>query len=76
MQAMVVGVLDQQKAVCQVFINDHKSAHLIITWQDVEVLKSLNKTLAPLLGLTDSVSGEDYVTMLYNKPLLHHLPWL
>ena len=73
MQAMVVRVLEQEKAVCQVLSNDRKTAHLIATWQDIEVLESLNKALAPLADLTDIISGEDYVTVSYVRPLLHHI---
>ena len=73
MQAMVARVLEQEKAVHQVLSNDHKTAHLIATWQDIEVLKSINKALAPLADLTDIISGEDYVTISAVKPLLHHI---
>ena len=66
MQAMV-------KAVRQVFSNDHKTAHLIATWQDIQVLESMNKALAPLADLTNIISGEDYVTVSRIKPLLHHI---
>ena len=72
MQAMVGRVLEQEKAVCQVFSNDRKTAHLIATWQNIEVLESVNKALTPLTDLTDSISGEDYIAVSYIKPLLHH----
>ena len=73
MQAMVARVLEQEKAVRQVLSNDRKTAHLIATWQDIEVLESINKALAPLADLTDIISGEDYVTVSVVKPLLHHI---
>jgi len=69
MQTMVARVLEQKKAVRQVLSNGCKTAHLIATWQDIEVLESLNKALAPLADLT----GEDYVTVSYVRPLLHHI---
>jgi len=38
MQVTVAWVQEQEKAVCQVLSNDHKTAHLITTWQDIEAL--------------------------------------
>ena len=70
---MVARVLEQKKAVRQVLSSDRKTAHLIATWQDIEVLESLNKALAPLADLTDIISGEDYVTVSYVRLLLHHI---
>jgi len=67
---MVARVLEQKKAVRQVLSSDRKTAHLIATWQDIEVLESLNKALAPLVDLTDR---EDYVTVSHVRPLLHHI---
>ena len=73
MQAMVARVLEQEKAIRKVLSNDCKTAHLIATWQDIQVLESINKALAPLADLTDIISGEDYVTVSTVKPLLHHI---
>ena len=73
MQAMVAWVLKQKKSVRQVLSNDCKTAHLIATWQDIEVLELINKALAPLADLTDIISGEDYVIISTVKPLLHHI---
>ena len=72
MQAMVARVLGQEKAVHQVLSYNRKTAHLIATWQDIEVLESINKALAPLADLTDTISGEDYVIVSTVKLLLHH----
>ena len=65
--------LEQEKAVRQVLSNDHKTAHIIATWQDIEVLESINKAFAPQADLTDIISGEDYVTISTVKPLLHQI---
>ena len=73
MQAMVARVLEQEKAVRQVLSNDRKTSHLIATWEDLEVLESINKALAPIADLTEIISGEDYVTISTVKPLLHHI---
>ena len=45
--------------------------HLVLTWQDLEVLESVHKALKPLLDFTDALSGEGYVTVSYVKPVLH-----
>ena len=51
---------------------DRKTAHLVPTWQDLEVLESINKALAPLADFTDILSGEKYVTFSALVPLLKH----
>ena len=50
-----------------------KTVHLIATWQDIQVLESINKTFAPVADLTDIISGEDYITVSNIKPFLHHI---
>ena len=70
---MVARVLEQEPAIRQVLGSDRKTAHLIPTWQDVEVLESVNKALSPLADLTDIISGENYVTTSTLKPLLNHI---
>ena len=52
---------------------DRKSSHLIPTWQDIDVLESVNKALGPLQEFTDIMSGEKYVTVSAIKPVLKHL---
>ncbi|XP_057213823.1 E3 SUMO-protein ligase ZBED1-like [Triplophysa rosa] len=70
-QMMISRVLEQQKALTQVLSEDKKARHLIPTWQDIDVLESVSKTLGPLLDFTDALSGEDYVSVSYVKPVLH-----
>lgn len=41
--------------------------------QDIDVLESIHKALHPLQEFTDSLSGEDYVSISYLKPVLHFL---
>lgn len=69
-QKMVARVLEQQKAIAQVLASDRKTRHLVPTWQDIDVLESMNEALSPLLEFTDSLSGESYVTVSYVKPVL------
>ena len=70
---MIARVLEQERAIRQVLGNDRKSSHLIPTWQDIDVLESINKALSPLADLTDILSGEKYVSVSSIKPLLNHM---
>lgn len=72
-QKMVARVLEQEKAISQVLSVDKKTRHLVPTWQDIDILESLHKALNPLLDFTDALSGEDYVSVSYLKPVLHLL---
>lgn len=40
------------------------------TWYDLQVLESVHKALRPLLDFTDTLSGEDYVTVSSVKSML------
>ncbi|XP_060786971.1 E3 SUMO-protein ligase ZBED1-like [Neoarius graeffei] len=70
-QAMVARILEQQKAIAQVLSNDRKQRHLYLSWQDIDVLEAVNKSLAPLVDFTDALSGEKYVSISLVKPTLH-----
>ncbi|KAJ8004370.1 hypothetical protein DPEC_G00158490 [Dallia pectoralis] len=70
---MIETVLEQQKAVAQVLSNDKNNRHLVPTWQDIDVLESINKALSPLQNFTDAISGETYVSVSSVKPVLHLL---
>lgn len=66
-------VLEQAKAISQVLSGDQYARSLIPTWQDKDVLQSIHKALHPLLEFTDALSGEEYVSISYLKPVLHLL---
>ncbi|XP_033988650.1 zinc finger BED domain-containing protein 1-like [Trematomus bernacchii] len=68
---MIDRVLEQQKAIAQVLSSDRKTRHLSLTWQDVDVLEAINKSLSPLVEFTDALSGEKYVSVSFFKPTLH-----
>ena len=70
-QAMTERILEQQKAVAQVLSNDRKLRHLTLSWQDVDVLEAVNKSLSPLVEFTDELSGEKYVSGSFVKPTLY-----
>lgn len=72
-QKMIARVLEQQNALSKVLSADRKVRHLLLSWQDLEVLESVNKALSPLQDFTDVLSGEHYVSISYVKPALHIL---
>ena len=73
MASMVKRILEQESAIRLVLAADRKVAHLCPTWQDIEVLKSIDKALSPLLSLTDILSGESYVTVSAVIPMIQLL---
>lgn len=70
-QDLVQRILEQQTAIGYVLSSDRKARHLTPTWQDIEALEVINKTLTPLADFTDSISGEQYISISTVKPILH-----
>ncbi len=70
MLKMVKRLLEQENAVRVVLSADRKLSHLVPSWQDMEVLQSINSALSPLSSLTDILSGETYVTVSAVLPML------
>ncbi|CAI5637539.1 unnamed protein product, partial [Oreochromis niloticus] len=68
-QAMVSRVLEQQKAIARVLSQDRGTRHLIPSWQDIDVLEAINKTLGPLVEFTDALSGEKYEAAVMGTPV-------
>ena len=70
---MVERILQQREAINVVLVGDPKVSHLVLRWQDVDVLESIIAALAPLRDITDLLSGEKRVTVSLIKPLLQHV---
>nr|XP_061801662.1 E3 SUMO-protein ligase ZBED1-like [Nerophis lumbriciformis] len=70
-QMMMQRVLEQERAISHVLKDDKKSRHLVPGWQDVDILEAVNKVLSPLQDFTDALSGEQYVSVSYLKPVLN-----
>lgn len=68
---MIARILEQHKAIAQVLSSDRKQRHLYLSWQDIDVLEAVNKSLTPLVEFTDALSGEKYVSVSLVKPTLH-----
>ena len=72
-QKMMERILEQRQAISNVLSADRKTRHLVPSWQDLDVLESVNLALHPLQVFTDALSGESYVSVSYVKPVLHLL---
>ncbi|MBN3296944.1 ZBED1 protein, partial [Amia calva] len=70
-QKMIQRVLEQQRAISDILLADRKSRHLVPSWQDLDVLESINQALQPLQEFTDALSVESFVSVSYVKPVLH-----
>ena len=70
---MIDRILEQQDAIRIVLSSDRTASHLILTWQDFDILASVSAVLTPLHQMTDLLSGEQYVTVSVVKPLLNHI---
>ena len=54
---MVERILEQESALRQVLGADRIISHSIPSWQDIDVLESVNKTLGPCKSLLTSCLG-------------------
>ena len=52
---------------------DQKTFHLMPTWQDIDVLQSVHSAIKDLADFTDTLSGEDQVTLSTLKAVLYLL---
>lgn len=66
---MIDRILEQGPAIRRV-LDDRNSQHLIPTWQDMEVLESVNAALKPVANFTDALSSEKVVSASSLKPVL------
>ena len=70
---MIERVLKNKRAIRRVLNDDRETAHLVPTWQDLEILEAIDAAIAPLADFTDIMSGSKYVTISALKPILHRL---
>ncbi|KAL6476632.1 hypothetical protein MHYP_G00151310 [Metynnis hypsauchen] len=68
-QKMIEHVLEQTTAIKRV-LDDRRSQHLIPTWQDIEVLESVNAALKKVADFTDALSSEKTVRASSVKQVL------
>jgi len=66
-----VSTRNDNKGYSILFLSaDKKVRHLIPTWQDLDVLESVSNSLGPMLDFTDALSGDEYVSVSFVKPVL------
>lgn len=68
---MIQRLLEQEKTITPVLAADRSTRHLVLKWQDIDVLDAVSKALGPLLDFTDALSSENYVTVSFLRPILH-----
>ena len=73
MSKMVSRILEQKEPIRLVLSSDRTTSHLVPTWQDLDVLESIDSAVSPLSGLTDILSGEQYATVSAVIPMLYLL---
>ena len=67
---MIDRILEQERAIQRVLFEDRKVAHLVLTWQDIDVLTLVHKALQPFADFTDALSGDLYVIISSIKPTM------
>lgn len=70
---MVHRLLEQQQAVCAVFMENRAIWHLNPSDGVYSILECLDEVCFPLLKFTDMFSGETYVTVSSIIPVLSHI---
>nr|XP_055037872.1 E3 SUMO-protein ligase ZBED1-like [Misgurnus anguillicaudatus] len=68
-QKMIARILEQGPAIRRV-LDDRRTQHLLPTWQDIEVMESVNAALKSVADFTDALSSERAVTASSLKPVL------
>jgi hypothetical protein len=68
---MVERILEQKNGIAEVLGADKKTRHLVLNWQDLEVLEVIDVSLKGVNEFTDALSGEKYVSVSYLLPVLH-----
>uniref|UniRef100_A0A3P9LVT4 BED-type domain-containing protein n=1 Tax=Oryzias latipes TaxID=8090 RepID=A0A3P9LVT4_ORYLA len=72
-QKMVARILEQIPAIRWVLMDDRRRQHLIPTWQDIEVLESINSALKKVADFKDALSSKKTVTASSVLPVLQLL---
>ena len=70
---MINRLMEQQEPIRVILANDRRMAHLVPSWQDMDVLDSVVAVLSPLRDFTDLLAGEKKVTVSAILPHLRHI---
>ena len=66
-------ITEQREAISIVLASDVKTSHLVLNWQDCDVIESVIQALDPLGELTDALSAEKHITISAVRPLINRL---
>ena len=70
MGKMISRIIEQIEPIKAVLSADRKTSHIVPTWQDMDVLNSIHTAISHLAGLTDILSGDEYVTISAVIPIV------
>ena len=70
---MIERIVGQKEPIRVILGNDRKTAHLVLSWRDTNILDSIVAVLHPLREFTDLLAGEKRVTASAVLPLLNHI---
>ena len=62
---MIERIVEQQDAIHVMLSQDRKVSHLVLSWQDFDVLKSVLETVKGFKDLTDLLSSEKIDSHLF-----------
>ena len=69
---MLERICEQQASICAALV-DLKRVDLMLQDSDVKIMENLVEILKPFFKITETISGENYITVSSIKPLLYHL---
>ena len=70
---MIERIVEQKEPIRVILGNNRKTAHLVLSWQDTDILDSIVAVLHPLREFTDLLAAEKRVTASAVLPLLNHI---
>ena len=70
---MIKRIGEQREAISVVLASDVNAFHLVLNWQDCDIIDSMTTALDPLGDLTDALSTEKHITISAVCPLMNRL---
>ena len=68
---MIERIVEQKEPIRVILGNDRKTAQLVLSWQDTDILDSIVAVQHPLREFTDLLAAEKRVTASAVLPLLN-----
>ena len=70
---MMKRIAEQRTAINIVLASNVKTSHLVLNWQDCDIIDSMIAALDPLGELTDVLSAEKHITISAVCPLINRI---